>query len=257
MATRPIAPWAGSVASTLPPANSRCCWMIPKASVRDPQVHYDATRILFLLPAWRFRLFPPVRDQRRRQRAAAAYHGPLRRLRTHLPARRPNPVLLQPLQSLGELLVHAGRSALHLRRTGTAHRPISANIEQDNAPWPMSDGRVIYTRWEYVDRSRVAFHHLWTANPDGTGQMVYFGNQHPGTVMIDAKPIPGARPGGGDLLARARQAGACRDGHPRQSQGRPRRTCIGPADQQDQRLPRSVPAVGRTVPGGPGPATCW
>jgi hypothetical protein len=69
--------------------------------------------------------------------------------------------------------------------------PVSANIEQDNHPWPLPDGRVIYTRWEYVDRSRVSFHHLWTANPDGTGQMIYYGNMHPGTLMIDAKPIPG------------------------------------------------------------------
>jgi len=49
---------------------------------------------------------------------------------------------------------------------------------------------VIYERWEYVDRSRVAFHHLWTADPDGTGQMIYFGNLHPHTLMIDTKPIP-------------------------------------------------------------------
>ncbi len=74
---------------------------------------------------------------------------------------------------------------------GTNIRPISGNIEHDNTPWPLSDGRVIYERWEYVDRSRVAFHHLWTANPDGTGQMIYYGNLHPGTLMIDAKPIPG------------------------------------------------------------------
>ncbi len=69
--------------------------------------------------------------------------------------------------------------------------PISANIEHDNTPWPLPDGRVLYQRWEYVDRSRVAFQHLWTTNPDGTGQMVYYGNMHPGTLMIDAKPIPG------------------------------------------------------------------
>ena len=69
-------------------------------------------------------------------------------------------------------------------------RQISANIEQDNTPWPLPDGRVLYQRWEYVDRSQVDYHHLWTANPDGTGEMVYFGNLHPGTVMIDAKPIP-------------------------------------------------------------------
>ena len=70
-------------------------------------------------------------------------------------------------------------------------RPISCNIEHDNTPWMLPDGRVLYTRWEYIDRSRVLFHHLWTVNPDGTAQMTYFGNMHPGTVMIDAKPIPG------------------------------------------------------------------
>jgi len=69
-------------------------------------------------------------------------------------------------------------------------RPISANLEHDNTPWVLPDGRVLYQRWEYVDRSQVDYHHLWTTNPDGTGQMTYFGNMHAGTVMIDAKPIP-------------------------------------------------------------------
>jgi hypothetical protein len=75
---------------------------------------------------------------------------------------------------------------------GSNIQALSSNIEQDNTPWPMPDGRVIYTRWEYVDRSRVRYHHLWTTNPDGTGQMVYYGNMHPATVMLDAKPIPGS-----------------------------------------------------------------
>ena len=51
----------------------------------------------------------------------------------------------------------------------------------------------MYTRWEYVDRSQVDYHHLWASNPDGTSQMILFGNQNPGTLMIDAKPIPGSR----------------------------------------------------------------
>jgi len=72
-------------------------------------------------------------------------------------------------------------------------RPLSSNIEQDNTPWVLPDGRILHQRWEYIDRSRVRFHHLWTMNPDGTGQMVYYGNMHPGTVMLDAKPIPGTR----------------------------------------------------------------
>ncbi len=72
-------------------------------------------------------------------------------------------------------------------------RVLSPNIEHDNTPWVLPDGKVIYQRWEYIDRSRVRFHHLWTMNPDGTDQMVYYGNMHPGMVMIDAKPIPGSR----------------------------------------------------------------
>ena len=53
-------------------------------------------------------------------------------------------------------------------------RAISSNMVHDNTPWPLPDGRVLYTRWEYVDRSRTSYHHLWTINADGTGQMAYF-----------------------------------------------------------------------------------
>ncbi|MFW6163086.1 MAG: LamG-like jellyroll fold domain-containing protein, partial [Planctomycetota bacterium] len=76
---------------------------------------------------------------------------------------------------------------------GSNIRQLSANVEHENTPWPLPDGRILYQRWEYVDRSQVGYHHLWTMNPDGTGQMVFYGNQHPNTVMIDAKPIPGTR----------------------------------------------------------------
>lgn len=74
---------------------------------------------------------------------------------------------------------------------GSNIRLISSNNQHDNTPWVLPDGRVLYTRWEYVDRSEVSFHHLWTAGPDGAGQMVFFGNMHPGISMLDAKPIPG------------------------------------------------------------------
>ena len=69
-------------------------------------------------------------------------------------------------------------------------RQLSANLEHDNTPWVLADGRILYMRWEYVDRNQVNYHHLWTMNPDGTGQTVFFGNLHPGGVYIDAKPMP-------------------------------------------------------------------
>ncbi len=73
---------------------------------------------------------------------------------------------------------------------GQNMRALSCNVEHDNTPWVLPDGRILYTRWEYIDRSQVRYHHLWTMNPDGSNQMVYYGNMHPYTLMIDAKPIP-------------------------------------------------------------------
>ena len=70
-------------------------------------------------------------------------------------------------------------------------RLLSSNNDHDNTPWMLHDGRVLYMRWEYVDRSQVHYHHLWTMNPDGSQQMIYYGNQHPGIAMLDAKSIPG------------------------------------------------------------------
>ncbi|MCL1921391.1 MAG: polysaccharide lyase family protein [Kiritimatiellaeota bacterium] len=78
------------------------------------------------------------------------------------------------------------------RADGSGIRPLSANIEQDNTPWPLHDGRLLYMRWEYIDRNQVNYHHLWTMNPDGTQHSVFFGNLHPGGLFIDAKPIPGS-----------------------------------------------------------------
>ncbi|MCP4640021.1 MAG: hypothetical protein GY851_06300, partial [bacterium] len=55
----------------------------------------------------------------------------------------------------------------------------------------LPDGRILYDRWEYVDRNFGDAQGLWTVNPDGTGQAVYWGNNtwSPGGV-IDARPIP-------------------------------------------------------------------
>ncbi|MHC4255680.1 MAG: HzsA-related protein, partial [Planctomycetota bacterium] len=75
-------------------------------------------------------------------------------------------------------------------RDGTNIRPLSANVEHDNHPWMLNDGRILYTRWEYSDRSIMHYHALWSMNPDGTKQTILYGNQLPGGLYIDAKPVP-------------------------------------------------------------------
>ncbi len=56
----------------------------------------------------------------------------------------------------------------------------------------LSDGRILYDRWEYVDRNFGDAQGLWSVNPDGTKHSIYYGNntQSPGAV-IDARQIPG------------------------------------------------------------------
>ncbi len=56
----------------------------------------------------------------------------------------------------------------------------------------MPDGRILYDRWEYVDRNFGDAQSLWTCNPDGTAHTLYWGNNtnSPGGV-IDARAIPG------------------------------------------------------------------
>lgn len=165
----------------------------PKGGIRDPQVHYDGRRILF---CWR-------------KDGGANYHlyeinadGTGLRQLTDGPFDDIEPTYLPS----GDIVFCSSRcnrwvpcwftqvAILHrCDPDGKNIRALSANTEQENTPWPLADGRVLFQRWEYVDRSQVGYHHLWTMNPDGTGLMVFFGNQHPNVVMIDAKPIPGTR----------------------------------------------------------------
>lgn len=161
-------------------------------AVRDPQVHYDGQRVLF---SYRkggescFHLYEiDVDGTGLRQLTDGPYNDieP-----TYLPdggimfcsdrCRRYVNCWVTPVATL-----------YRCRGDGTAIRMISSNVEHDNTPWVLNDGRVVYMRWEYVDRNQGAYHHLWTVNPDGSGQMTFFGNLHPGFAMLDAKPIPGS-----------------------------------------------------------------
>jgi len=76
---------------------------------------------------------------------------------------------------------------------GTDQRRISANYLNDFTPAVTNDGRIIYGRWEYVDRPAIPIQSLWTINPDGTMLQHFFGNRvlDPAT-FIEPQPIPGS-----------------------------------------------------------------
>lgn len=97
-----------------------------------------------------------------------------------------------------------------MERDGSKPKRLSSNYLMDFTPSVLNNGRLIYTRWEYVDRAACPIQSLWTINPDGTGLAGFYGNRvlNPGTFM-DAQPVPGTR----RVLATAtNHNGPCRGG---------------------------------------------
>ena len=59
---------------------------------------------------------------------------------------------------------------------GSDPRPLSFASVSEWAPSVMSDGRIIWTRWEYIDKGADFSQTLWSINPDGTKPELVFGN---------------------------------------------------------------------------------
>ncbi len=161
-----------------------------KGTFRDPAVHYDGKTILFSYRKGgtaQFHLYEIQSDGSGLRQLTFGIYDDIE------PCWLPN----------DSIMFVSGRARRYVNcwvtqvatlytcdRTGGNIRQISANVEHDNTPCVLPDGRVVFQRWEYVDRSQVDYHHLWSVNPDGTGQMVYFGNMRPGGVFIDPQPVP-------------------------------------------------------------------
>ena len=73
----------------------------------------------------------------------------------------------------------------HVRRVG---------FDQVHTLWPtvLDDGRVVYMRWDYNDRSQIYPQGLLQMNPDGSGQTEYYGNNSwEPTTLFHPCGIPG------------------------------------------------------------------
>ncbi len=163
----------------------------PGGSIRDPQVHYQARKILFSYRkahTHRYHLYEINTDGSGLRQIT---DGPWDDVEgTYLPG---GDVIFCSTRCNRWIGCWLAETAILFRCNpqGENIRMLSSGSFTENTPAVLPDGRVLYTRWEYVNRDPVSFHHLWTMNPDGTGQMVYFGNMRPGGVFIDARPIPG------------------------------------------------------------------
>ena len=85
-------------------------------------------------------------------------------------------------------------TAMHVMDAdGKNIRCLSGNTTNEFAPCTMDDGRVVYTRWEYVDKGCGDVQSLWSMRPDGSGGAhVYKNNVALPSTLIDARSIPGS-----------------------------------------------------------------
>ncbi|MEI7732807.1 MAG: hypothetical protein WCO56_24760, partial [Verrucomicrobiota bacterium] len=161
--------------------------------VRDPEVHFDGRKILFSMRT-------NVADSYHLYEIEADGNG-LRQL-----------TFARDVDDLDPLYLPDGGIAFSSTREPKycmCNRHIMANLyrmEGDGANIHqigkstlfeghgslMPDGRILYDRWEYVDRNFGDAQALWTVNPDGTSHALYWGNNtaSPGGVL-EGRIIPG------------------------------------------------------------------
>jgi len=158
-------------------------------SIRDPHVHYDGRTVLFSYRPAGTDCYHLYEIQADGSGLRQITRGPYDDYEAaYLPDDHIVFVSTRSQRWVGCWMTQVG-TLFRCDRDGGNLRPLSFNLEHDNTPAVLPDGRILYTRWEYVDRSQVGYHQLWTMNPDGTAVMAYFGNQQHYPLYIEAKPI--------------------------------------------------------------------
>lgn len=76
----------------------------------------------------------------------------------------------------------------------TRIEPLTSNNVNEFTPQLLPDGRILYTRWEYLDKSAIFVQSLWSILPDGSRAQQIFGNNliHP-VSLLQARLVPGTK----------------------------------------------------------------
>ncbi|MCR5163538.1 MAG: hypothetical protein K6C40_05915 [Thermoguttaceae bacterium] len=87
-----------------------------------------------------------------------------------------------------------GVAILHVMNAdGSDIHTISVNNVTEFDPAVLPDGRILFGRWEYIDKNALTIQSLWSVYPDGTNETAYFANNmvFP-EAILQAKPVPGS-----------------------------------------------------------------
>jgi mono/diheme cytochrome c family protein len=168
-----------------------------------PELSWDATRVIFCFkgePEGNTSIYEIGVDGTGLRRvtdpapSCAAYKGSLHGQHDIAPAYLPDgrivflstrPSGLVPCNNTGVATMHV------MNADGSDIHPISVNYVNEFDPAILPDGRILYGRWEYVDKNALTIQSLWTSNPDGTQETALFANNmvFP-EAILDARPVP-------------------------------------------------------------------
>ena len=86
-----------------------------------------------------------------------------------------------------------GVAILHVMNAdGSDLHTISVNNVTEFNPCVLPDGRILFGRWEYIDRNALVIQSLWTVLPDGRNETaLYANNMVFPEATLQAKPVPG------------------------------------------------------------------
>jgi len=165
-------------------------------TIRDPALSYDAKRLLF---AWR--------KDTEESRHYNIYEMELATGKTRLitgadtygasyePCYLPDGNIMFNSSRIVQTVDCAGPDVSNLficDKDGKYARRIGFDQVHTLAPTVMDDGRVVYMRWDYNDRSQVYTQAIFQMNPDGTAQTEYYGNNtFEPTNFFHPRGIPG------------------------------------------------------------------
>ncbi len=168
---------------------------VPNGTVRDPDVHFDGRRIVFAMRQHKdenYHIYEMNIDgsdvKKRTSARGVCDFDPIYLADDHILFSSTR----EPKYNMCSRDIAA--NLFRMEPDGANIHQITKNTLFDNHAALLPDGRILYARWEYVDRNFGDAHGLWTVNPDGTNQAVYWGNNTavPGAVF-NAHVIPGTQ----------------------------------------------------------------
>jgi len=171
----------------------------PDGVIRSPCVNFDGKRVVFSMnKGGNFHIFEIDTSVTVASRSG---EHPIRQLTTATDVSDVDPVYLPD----GGIAFASSRNLKWVpcdtqvapqlfRMTGDGENihQITRSLVHENQLSLMPDGRILYSRWDYVDRNFADGHGFWVANPDGTDQAIIWGNNttHP-SAGWNARAIPG------------------------------------------------------------------